>query len=482
MKIRELEQASGIPRASIRFYEKEGLLTPERTDNGYREYSDGDLETLKKVLLLRALQVPLKDIRALQTGEETLDRVLERALADLTGQREGLDKSLRVCRELRADRVDYRDLPAQKYLDSFDRPPAEAVAEEDRVPRVQAPVRRFFARELDLLICSALWIAFLALVCGVGSRGHRGLVALLDVAVPLLLMLLLEPLLLRLWGTTPGKWALGLHVTDMEGGRLPYMAGLDRTGRVLVRGLGLCIPVLSLILLWKRYRACDSGKELSWEEDSLLVLRDEKPWRVGAYGGVAAAVLALLCLAFSAAGMPRHRGDLTTAEFCDNFNRLAGYYGYSFVADGREVELDDTGAWTPLPKEKNTRVLDLPGQMRAPSLAIREGPEGVEEVSFRYDCDNPIPSACRQEMTLTFLSFACAQRGYGLFSRARREVLDAIRSRPFESFEYARGGVTVRCRVEFSGYRRVGSSSIFPTLDETAERRFALAFSILRDS
>ena len=126
MKIKELEQASGIPRASIRFYEKEGLLEPERMENGYREYSDGDLEALRKIVLLRALQVPLKDIRALQLGEDALDRVLERQLSALGAQRNELDKSLRVCRALRDAHVDYRDLPAQKYLDSFDREPPAA--------------------------------------------------------------------------------------------------------------------------------------------------------------------------------------------------------------------------------------------------------------------------------------------------------------------------------------------------------------------
>ena len=190
MKIKELEQASGIPRASIRFYEKEGLLEPERMENGYREYSDGDLDTLKKILLLRTLQVPLKDIKALQAGEDELGKVLDRQISALGAQRETLDKALRVCRELREARVDYRGLPAQKYLDSFDREPRAAVAEADRIPKVQAPVRRFFARELDLLLCSALWAAFLALVCNVGVRGHRGLFALLDLAVPLLMMLL----------------------------------------------------------------------------------------------------------------------------------------------------------------------------------------------------------------------------------------------------------------------------------------------------
>ena len=36
MTIKELEARSGMTRANIRFYEQEGLLTPQRLDNGYR--------------------------------------------------------------------------------------------------------------------------------------------------------------------------------------------------------------------------------------------------------------------------------------------------------------------------------------------------------------------------------------------------------------------------------------------------------------
>ena len=90
MKIKELEQASGIPRASIRFYEKEGLLEPERMENGYREYSDRDLEALRKIVLLRALQVPLKDIRDKGKNEKSeydcgnrKDHIFDRSLTVL---------------------------------------------------------------------------------------------------------------------------------------------------------------------------------------------------------------------------------------------------------------------------------------------------------------------------------------------------------------------------------------------------------------
>ena len=68
MKIKELEALTGIPRATIRYYEMEGLLQPSREENGYREYSEDDREKLLKIKLLRLLSVPLETIRQLETG------------------------------------------------------------------------------------------------------------------------------------------------------------------------------------------------------------------------------------------------------------------------------------------------------------------------------------------------------------------------------------------------------------------------------
>lgn len=46
MTIKEHEKILEIPRATVRFYEKEGLITPIREDNGYRDYSEEDVERL----------------------------------------------------------------------------------------------------------------------------------------------------------------------------------------------------------------------------------------------------------------------------------------------------------------------------------------------------------------------------------------------------------------------------------------------------
>ena len=49
MNIKDIETQSGMTRANIRFYEQEGLLSPQRQSNGYRDYSDADLETLQRI-------------------------------------------------------------------------------------------------------------------------------------------------------------------------------------------------------------------------------------------------------------------------------------------------------------------------------------------------------------------------------------------------------------------------------------------------
>ena len=69
MTIREAEQRTGLDRATIRFYEKEGLISPKRLDNGYRDYGEEEITTLLRIKLLRELGVSLEEIRALQQGE-----------------------------------------------------------------------------------------------------------------------------------------------------------------------------------------------------------------------------------------------------------------------------------------------------------------------------------------------------------------------------------------------------------------------------
>ena len=73
MKINEVEAAVGVTKKNIRFYEEEGLISPRREPgNGYRSYSEADVERLRRIKLLRKLDVPLAEIRQMLEGECTL--------------------------------------------------------------------------------------------------------------------------------------------------------------------------------------------------------------------------------------------------------------------------------------------------------------------------------------------------------------------------------------------------------------------------
>ena len=69
MTIKEIEERTGMDRANIRFYEKEGLINPTRLDNGYRDYTQKDIDVLLRIKLLRSLHLSIEDIRALQTTD-----------------------------------------------------------------------------------------------------------------------------------------------------------------------------------------------------------------------------------------------------------------------------------------------------------------------------------------------------------------------------------------------------------------------------
>ena len=65
-RIGEAARLSGVPAASIRYYEKEGLLPPQgRTDKQYRLYNEADIHRLRFVRLCRAMDMSLDEVRTL---------------------------------------------------------------------------------------------------------------------------------------------------------------------------------------------------------------------------------------------------------------------------------------------------------------------------------------------------------------------------------------------------------------------------------
>jgi len=70
MKIKQFAEKFHLTTDTVRYYEKEGLLYPQKLDNGYRVY-DGTCEhTVKFILVLRQLGFTLQEIKYLLTLEQ----------------------------------------------------------------------------------------------------------------------------------------------------------------------------------------------------------------------------------------------------------------------------------------------------------------------------------------------------------------------------------------------------------------------------
>lgn len=131
----------------------------------------------------------------------------------------------------------------------------------------------------------------------------------------IVLLFLFEPALLALCGTTPGKWIMGLRVTDYEDRRLTYSEAGNRTFTVFWKGMGLEIPIYSLYRNWKSYQDCEDGETLEWERETCITLRDKKNWRIWALVAAYGVIFVGLFWGISSAQMPKHRGDITVVEF-----------------------------------------------------------------------------------------------------------------------------------------------------------------------
>lgn len=72
MLITEAHKMTGLTKKAIEYYCQQGLITPSVLENGYRDFSKNDIAKLKKVSVLRKLDISVEDIKSVlrdKTGE-----------------------------------------------------------------------------------------------------------------------------------------------------------------------------------------------------------------------------------------------------------------------------------------------------------------------------------------------------------------------------------------------------------------------------
>ncbi|HVE92604.1 MAG TPA: MerR family transcriptional regulator [Actinomycetota bacterium] len=125
MTIGEIAKRTGLPVKTVRFYSDEGLLPPaQRTQAGYRLYSDSDLVRLDLIRTLREAGLDLAAIRAVLSRELSLAQALELRLRAIEAHVTSLGRvaaAIRAALKTGPDEADLRRLQAVTRLSNEER-------------------------------------------------------------------------------------------------------------------------------------------------------------------------------------------------------------------------------------------------------------------------------------------------------------------------------------------------------------------------
>ena len=98
MKISEAAERAGLNISSVRFYERKGLLTPQRErENRYRDYTEEDVQRIKQILLYRKMGISVDIIELLLNGRVRLSDILEKQKKELESQMQELKGAAELC-------------------------------------------------------------------------------------------------------------------------------------------------------------------------------------------------------------------------------------------------------------------------------------------------------------------------------------------------------------------------------------------------
>lgn len=491
MTIKEAEARTGLARANIRYYEDQGFFSPARGENGYRDYSEENIDTLLKIKLLRQLGFSLEEIHQLQNGERALETALAQREAGLERESRELAQAARLCREMRSEGADFYTLDARRYLDRLAR--EEAVLDQDRDPVRIFPCRRYFARVLDVMLWETVLVVLLQLTVRLNYiRVHDGLGGKLLLSLGgLLLAAAAETLTLHFLGTTPGKALLGLKIVREDGSRLSLGEAAWRTAGVtafygagiFLADLGVLLTALAALamLIWACWRV-DKGELLPWEGRGQLYLegstRERRFWenrknlfRVAGYLAVWALCIGLMVGGHLLAGRPPHRGtELTVEQFVDNYNQYMAFtYGEGNLA--RRLTVD--GTFEEIDRENGSVIIYAFGESPVPQPSFRFTEENgvLTGVTLVQEYESPVPLK-ESKFYVVYLPYEkcyAAARSL-LWSRlGDKELLDFASDLTGAEGNLSRemNGARIDSKMRFSGYRGFGGGSLAAQVGES---------------
>lgn len=119
MKIKELENLLSISRSNVRFYEKQGLFSPERKDNNYREYTNQDIEVLKKIIIFRKMGFTVEEIKLIQNNDLPFAEAIANAQRRIEDEIEQLNGSLKLIKQVAQENLSFDEIDIDEHWNTI---------------------------------------------------------------------------------------------------------------------------------------------------------------------------------------------------------------------------------------------------------------------------------------------------------------------------------------------------------------------------
>ncbi|WFS04779.1 Cu(I)-responsive transcriptional regulator [Rhizobium tumorigenes] len=101
MNIGDASERSGLPAKTIRYYEEIGLVSPDRSGNGYRDYREADIHKLRFLQRSRGLGFSVEECRQLLALYGDRDRASADVRQIANAKLSEIDRKIRELSELR---------------------------------------------------------------------------------------------------------------------------------------------------------------------------------------------------------------------------------------------------------------------------------------------------------------------------------------------------------------------------------------------
>lgn len=104
MRISEVAEKTGLSISNIRFYEKKGLIGPDRDkDSKYRNYTEEDLVLIKQIQLFRKMDFSIETISHIINKKLTIETAIQNQITELEEKRDSIQSSIDLCQKIAGD-------------------------------------------------------------------------------------------------------------------------------------------------------------------------------------------------------------------------------------------------------------------------------------------------------------------------------------------------------------------------------------------